>query len=160
MEDLAYVTRVGVRREPGKPPKLELVDKHEHTRNVEVPSDRGVDTSNNLFLSKTWIPLTPLTKKYKISRKLRLQAVKSARTVFALVIGIAVGLCGVSGYIGFLGFLFSQALVTGWVVLGSKGNLHDVLLDTSMVTYQGIFAPLLEYILVWTVAHNFVHVYT
>ena len=51
MEDLAYVARVGARREPGKPSKLELVDKHEHARNVEVPSDRdGVDTSNHLYL--------------------------------------------------------------------------------------------------------------
>jgi len=105
-------------------------------------------------------PLSTLTKKGNIFLEFRLQAIKSARTVFALVIGVAVGLCGVSGYIGFLGFLLSQALVTGWVLMGSKGKLHDVLLDTSMVTYQGIFAPLLEYILVWTVAHNFVHVYT
>lgn len=87
------------------------------------------------------------------------QAIKQGRTVFAALAGLAVGLCGVSGYVGFLGFILSQLLVTVWVCIACGGKLQDIIPDQSLATYQGAMSPLIEYILVWIVAHNCVHVF-
>mmetsp|Transcript_11136 Transcript_11136/g.21026 ORF Transcript_11136/g.21026 Transcript_11136/m.21026 type:complete len:121 (+) Transcript_11136:238-600(+) len=88
-----------------------------------------------------------------------LKVVHFCRTFMSIIAGVVAGILGLTNIYGFVCYFVMMALVSLRMLVKTNFQPTSYFMNSSKITYDGVTAEIMTFVLFWTLFYDIVHIY-
>ncbi|XP_073283088.1 uncharacterized protein [Primulina huaijiensis] len=87
------------------------------------------------------------------------RVINYCRTFMSIIGGVVAGILGFTGLTGFIFYFIVMAITSAGLVAKAEFSVHSYFDSWNKITLDGFLAGLMSFVLFWTFAYDFVHIF-
>ncbi|XP_075506599.1 uncharacterized protein LOC142543302 isoform X2 [Primulina tabacum] len=87
------------------------------------------------------------------------RVINYCRTFMSIIGGVIAGILGFTGLTGFILYFIVMAITSAGLVAKAEFSVHSYFDSWNKITLDGFLAGLMSFVLFWTFAYDFVHIF-
>ncbi|CAL5415283.1 unnamed protein product [Camellia sinensis] len=88
-----------------------------------------------------------------------MKAVYYCRTFMCIIGGVVAGILGFTGLTGFIFYFLVMAITSVGLIAKAGFSIHSYFDSWNQIIFDGILGGLMSFVLFWTFAYDFVHIF-